>query len=1113
MTTTRAALAAGESVRLVRIMAIEGIDQLFAECSEMDAQAAWAGTDWDGQPVYVDCFFDVTNKQSAHPWEPFQGAGTASVIVPADSFGVLTHRTVGGGETELTSSLDRNDVTINVKDTSSFPSSGFIHIGTECISYAGVNATDFNGGSVTRGMFCPFNCTPTEGVVRYTHDHRVGVVDYGPNLMPKVTELPRHWEGRWIGIWLHTFDENGINSKDDALCIFAGRLTEVTDDKSGSTVVKAEHVLSSMKDMSVGRDIFSATAKDGIWIAAGMTFGFDDENGSSAKTSDPLTVVASGASGTNEMDEGFYSTADFFSAINTWLAGEVTADRIYGSYTLDIGTASGEYRTKIKGFVPGSGLELTSHFSMPEAVAYFLGFASAAPTTTGQSVAIAIKKPPNTGWHFYYPTGVAPLRTFVGRSSSLVVENTTGAFADNYEWLPASMKPWITVVAGVFMFNEKGLIVAEVTDNADGTFTLSSITPLNFEIGDAFDRRVGDQTAITVRQVFLFEMPWSEWWLRFHYSTGTTAFNNLTYDTLPSGIGVGIPGELLGTAFDTSALNIPGALIPVVVMVDKAIKIVACNSPDLVLRHTFPVWKEGGLRMASWQTPSADLAIAALTEANKAEPVGNSIDFRSSTTLSEQWAKPIIKIRYDRLFGGNGDDYRDTINIEDRTAIDNGGNIGDPFTIEVRNTFAEFTNPGTGIEALVPEVFLPPITMFTRPVRILNRSIALPLYESIAPGDIVTDTDAFARDPSTGIRSVTNRPAVVVSVSTTYGGRQPDSDKPVDMVGEVDLMFVDTNRIYAYAPSAYLEGANYDSGNTLTVNAHEYSEGSETTDYERFAAGYAIRITEIDPADPATALTWTRNITSRTGAAITHDGVALASFDSGKNYRVTFDVYSADAAGQLEKAFQADETDGLIEDTAQANMYGTAVSQIASTASVYSDLGEMHADVDYGDGKAYDVGTAKGFTRLVENMIDNKTVISNPTLGTVCGNTDYSSLLGWKLVRIEPVFLTGATLSNQTLRFLSVAPWIRSTDGTATSVRVTLSRTPPGYAGVNDIVRDDPYSEAVFETSSTDWEQPTAELLGISIKQGRVAWLMIECNFKAETRGLAFCREGARVEA
>src|SRR5690606_38485149 len=142
--------------------------------------------------------------------------------------------------------------------------------------------------------------------------------------------------------------------------------------------------------------------------------------------------------------------------------------------------------------------------------------------------------------------------------------------------------------------------------------------------------------------------------------------------------------------------------------------------------------------------------------------------------------------------------------------------------------------------------------------------------EGYAPGDIVTVSDDFARDPTTGVRSLTARPAIIIRHAYNPGGARPNSKEPEPPVGEVELMFVATNRVYAYSPSALV--SSYTSGTkTITVAEHEYSESSEDPDVMHFSAGDAIRIIEVDPDDPTNPLTWTRNISSIAGNDIVHD--------------------------------------------------------------------------------------------------------------------------------------------------------------------------------------------------------------------------------------------------
>lgn len=1130
MTTTKDALSTG-SGRFVRIMLIEGIEHPIVECSEADAQTALDGTDWDSKSVYSGTF-DVNNKQSAHPWEPFQPGGTATVTVLDDDFGILTHRTAGGAETELTATLDRDDADVSVLDTSAFPDSGEFHIGTECIAYLEANVTSTKFASTTRGMYSPFG---TSSGSRYTHDHRVEPVPYAPNLAPRVTQYPRSWAGRWAGIWLHTYDENGINSKDDALCIFAGRLVEVRDDaETGGTVVICEHALTMMKDATVGRDQMTGIVGDGVYLAEGMQFDMQDNDGSTVKTANSL-VVAVGATGVNQIEAGFHEHTELFSALNDWWAAEKTAGRLSGSYTASMATISGgELRTKIYWYIPGAGAALFK-VSMPAIVAAYLGFQDLGTDTLGY-VGFSDSTSGGSVKHFYPPGAVAPLRFIIAPGSSLTLPNespriqlegVSGTFQDQYDTLPAAFKPAIDsgLDWGVFLIDQI-LVLAAFVANIDGTYEFSSLAPLSVwyaslseQNGDALkalSKPLGDATPVNVRQVFMFEMDVATFLKQLMYSTGTAGFNHSTLDAAPDGCALGWPGELFGTAFNTSVDNLPGADKTIGVIIDKPTKLSELIGSDLVLRHTFPIWKSGGLRMAIWQTPTATLAVATLTESNKADPAGNKISPRSVTVLSEQWAKRIIKIRYNRSIADNGDDYKGTINVEDRTAIDDAGDRGDVFTINARNTYSEFVGSGAGIEEIVPQSFIPPITMFTRPVRLINRAIALNLWD-LAPSDIISLTDNFARDPSTGRRKVIGRAAVIVATSTSLGGARPEGLKPDDMVGEVDILVVDTNRIYAYAPSALLK-SYASSTKKITLKEHEYSESSEDDDVDHLPVSGAIRITEVDPADPSTALTYVRTISSKSGNDIVHDGVALGTdtgettFDTNKEYRITFDTYSAVISGQQDKAFQADDSDGLIEDVAQPDMFGQILSTVAATASSHTDLPEFHAAVDYGDGKAYDVGSLKGFARLVDNLIDHKTAIQNPVLvNEVMTNTDYTT--GYKLVYLMPVYLSNGISTNAVNRYLKVAPIFRSSDGTKVSVKITLSRGAPTFAGLNDVSHTFPISAAEFETTSTDWVIPTADQANVMIKGSRGwAWLSLECSYKAETVGIAHCHEGERVQ-
>lgn len=1112
--------------RYAYVVAIEGVDTILTNESDTTAVAsAWADTDWTGATSGL--YVDLDQKQSGHPWEPFQPGGTLTLTIADEQIGVVTHRTAGGAETELTVSIDQDDTTITVQDTSAFPSSGTVHIGTEAVAYTGKTSTTFTG--CTRGKHSPFG-TAT-GSSRYAHNHRVGVAGpYSPPIQPRVTQYPRTWIGRWVGLWVHGYESDGtLQTKANAQLVFAGRLVEVRDDADLlSTVFVVEHVLTDLREATIGRDMLSGDVADGIYLPAGIEFKFKDHDGTSIRTADPLVVVASSASGTNEMNEGFYSHSGLFSALNKWLAGEIGAGRIWGSYTFGLATTQGtadSLRTKIYWRITSASSTVSFGFTLRQEIAVFLGFDGTEPADipAGHIVTVGKSDTANTQHHFYKDN--VPLRAWVtyGLTTGVMrITNASGAFQDQRATLPASagVPPSATGTWGMFLFNDAVLISAKVTDNLDGTLDLSNVrTVLAQQTGpystsplSDFAKRLDDLTPTKIRQVFLFEMRVDAFLNRLVYSGGTTNYNHATHDALPYGCGLGYPGELFGTAWETSVANMPGADKMIAPLIDRPTKIATLIGSDLVLRHVFPVWKGDGLRMGTWQTPTTSLAIATLTEDNKAEPSGRDVNHRSPTLLSGRWAKNLIKIEYNRDAIGGG--YHGTINIEDRTAIDDVGDRGSPFTIEARNTFSQLSQTGAGIESLMNDTFIPVVRLFTTPLRTLKRSVDLTLWD-LTPGDIVKVTDKFARDPTTGRRIVSSRPGIVISHRYSPGGARPDgSTAPI--VGEAELMFIETNRIYAYGPSALVDStANTDgftggynpTTKTIRCVEHAYSEVSELADAGNFASGDRVTVHEVDPASPGSALTWVANVVSVSGNDVTLND-PLTGFDTAKQYRLIYAFFDEAQVSQQDKAYQADDTTGLVNMTAQAYQFGLVTSSINATRSQHTDLPERHADLTIGDSASYDVGSIIGFSRLVENLIDHKTAIQSPfLLSTPVSNTTYA---GYRLVMLAPIYLSAGQLSNTVVRYLKVAPWFRSTDGTPTSIRVSLCQSRPSDDTLNETLLG-PSAQATWSTSSTTWQKPAAGLLTCNVKLGGLAWLAIECNYRCETRGAAEATEQERM--
>ena len=138
----------------------------------------------------------------------------------------------------------------------------------------------------------------------------------------------------------------------------------------------------------------------------------------------------------------------------------------------------------------------------------------------------------------------------------------------------------------------------------------------------------------------------------------------------------------------------------------------------------------------------------------------------------------------------------------------------DPVSISLRNTYGGITTSSASIDRLTDQLAAQ-LRMFSQPLRMLRRTIALPYYEGMAPGDVVSITDSFARDPATGARGLTAKAGLVVSVEVDWGGSEVDSGSIRQALGQVDVLVFPRDRIFAYAPAAEFVGSAYTSGSPV----------------------------------------------------------------------------------------------------------------------------------------------------------------------------------------------------------------------------------------------------------------------------------------------------------
>jgi hypothetical protein len=1154
MGTTLDALNAG-SLTYKYVVAIEGYSWLLTSAAPAAAVTAWAGTDWTqalgGLFVEMDC------QGSAHPWEPFQRGGTCTLHVMNydgnDTFGIDTHRKLAGAETLLDASADRNDTTLTVKDTSSFGASGEAFVGTECFAYSGTTSTTFTG--CTRGKYSPI---PNGAGGRWAGHHRQGLAANRVSLSPVVSAQPRVWIGKWVAVYIHRDLGGVLDVKAQAHLAYAGKIAEIRDTENGFVVVQLKHVMDTLAEAMLGRDQWTAKLLEGIYMKAGQRFTLTDYTSlpSTQKTATALTCVSGTPANANEFKEGYYTLGDMCNVMNTWFISERENSRIYGAYNIESPVSSNVgLRSKIYYQIPNAGTT-TVHWTMtmPATLAFLFGFTETDKSQYApvQSITLSARPGSVSNKQFILQSAVAPLRAILAHrdvSSNLLdfrmgVVDEVGTFIDQFAFLPEGYAPFgdLGLEWGVFSFNDANYMVAAKVGNelryilpawgftlpgsstASAPWTGSSLAQLTVSI-----EQTGD---IIVKQVMALQTSIGTLLKSLFYGSGTPGFNHASFDSLGYGLGLNLPGSLLGSGFETSLDNLPGSAAKIIMVIDKPTLFRDLVGSDLVLRWAFARWRQGTLSFATWQVP-AQAAGPLLSENTKARPAASQDDDRSVTSLNEEWRYDIVTIRYNKSAIAQ-DDYRSSLTFEDAPAVDDSGGEGRPVTVKARNTYGEFSKTGAGVEELAPH-FLATLTLFSRPLRKQTLSIGPALYEQIAPGDIVTVSDSFARDPATGLRGIFVRPGMVLRVRYNRGGAQPGSPRGIAAQGEVDVMYSPdgarfANYSYAATVDETVSGGGFSSGYnsgtlTLRCKAHDNSETSEAVDASRFVNGDKIVIIERDPANAASPLSWSRTVT---GTPVGNDIVinsALSSpaFDAAKKYRIIYDHYVALQTAQQQLAAQADDADALIENAAPPYQFVESLSATPFTAYDPTIPVELIPDAASGDGKPLDVGHEFALMQLAQVLEDFRTARHVPFMFDAAISTSgWSSPAAYQLVAFWPVHLTGEIFER---RQIAVAPMFRSLTGASASVRVSLCQSPPQHSGDTfptspgdfDVVRPATYSEAVFTTTSTTMAIPSAQFLDASVKNANnktvslgVAWVWIEISEHAEARGLARFEEGAR---
>lgn len=1115
MGTTLAAIQAGGGFAYQVVVAVEGYEYLLTDGPTARAVTAWAGTDWTAALSGLSVRWP--GRQQIQAWRADLDAPSLSFCLQPDGddlFGKAVFGSSAGSYSPQAAPLDNDDTTVTVLNTGAFASSGAAYLGTERIAYTGKTGTALTG--CTRGTHAPFRRNPGSAQ-RFGRYHPLGQIGDGIVINPHVSTAPRKWRGRWVGVWLHRVVGGVLDVRSEAQCIYAGRIVAVRDEADGLTWVECEDVRAAIKSTTLLSDQWTARLREGMPLTAGMRFNAKDQIGSTFAYANDLVVV-DGTPGANEIAAGIYTLDELATALNDWWQAERAASRLNLVWTWSprVETDSG-VRSRFD--ISDGDITTTNvaYFKLPLAVFEFMGFSEDDFTNPSQVIVVArnategAKTSPQAPFLAYAP----PYEV-----TSLYLDGITGQFFSQRSYLPQPLRNATLDDGNAYGVVQAGgssgpMYIAEYRSDLARLRIRShplldqiSGTPATAENRTYARQRVDDSAPVEFRQVAIIHGEFDDLLTKLLASTGTAGYNHATYDDLPAQLGAAIPWEILGSAWLASVGNVAESSMPIDLVIEKPTRLSEVIGADLVARLAFFRWKNGGLRLATWATPTTATAEHTLTEDNKASAADAIDGQRTVANETDEWLCNVLKIEHNRVLSGG---YRDATVIREQGSMFEHG-VREPVTVSLRNTFAGLSAPGSSLDALIDQLAAQ-VRLFAQPLRLLRRTIGLPYYEGMAVGDVVSLTDRFARDPATGARGLTNRAALVVGLEIDWGGYEIDSGGVRQALGQVDLLVFPRERIAAYCPAVRFAGSAYTAGTkTVATTAHYYSEATDAEDATHFAAGDKVRIVEEDPDDPAAPQQWVDTVSSVSSPNIVLTA-GLAGISSGKTYRLFSDEYSTATTTQRVDTYQARSADGLVASGVDAYEYGLHQLDTSITEEAGDENVSLYARVAYGQGRPLDVAYEWDATRLANVLAHHRTVVVAPAL--------YRNVLGAtvachrRILAIEPIMLHPGELLGSMSKSLYLKPWLRSSNGDAVKLYATLCRRPPTGSSLLWEDADAPTyrlngasATLEWETSSTTWAVGSRKRLDISILDPGtgMGYLVLEGERYLETRGMAMCQ-------
>jgi hypothetical protein len=586
-TGTSRSLASGDAHHWSFVLLVEGYPLAFCTSDEVSAlSTAWSAvSEWPAVYGGLHMIGEVTH--SAYPFDSsvdmpgmtFEITDAGDVLLPVAFKGepAIKERL----DNAATDGMDADDTTLVMGDSSAFPASGTLYVGTEEMTYT------FNGGSgtisgITRGVRSLF------GTAYGNNFGRPHEVDFEGDYSPVVSTEPRGLLGKNVGLYLCRKVDGtwtaGLpgSSSNDSECVWAGTIREILDDGTGKISLRCSSILELLKGSLLNQQ-YKGYLPDGEYLLTSEGYfqvivnRVDVITGTQDTWDQTITdLIPSAALYTHEQ------VADLIRAqLSEWFvtSGLFPSGQILSLQLANSADGAVRYVFTLEDDAAGT-LSWSMEIRLSKRIWEILGFTnlegniqtyryySKSRGLGEQPIWIRAENPPARA-RAGAIGGIINVRDAL--NSPFVAQPAAGIPPDLLG-NPAAPTEGFLRIGGkvIFGVRETSANQFTITKNLGSRYAelTGTVLPDDLE-GEELPRGTIDGSSgdgVVVEQVWLEVGKVSEVFKRLMLSTGTNGYNDLTYDVNPRQMGLGIPYKLI----DMDSLSHLSGTSPYVLYLDRA---------------------------------------------------------------------------------------------------------------------------------------------------------------------------------------------------------------------------------------------------------------------------------------------------------------------------------------------------------------------------------------------------------------------------------------------------------------------------------------------------------------------------------------------------------------